>query len=381
MNKIILSLGIATFLTFNVNSQTFCETSSYSPNKDLLLNGNKHADYMPYSFCVKIYVHVIRMNNGTGGQSVANVNEALTYLDDAYNPYNIFFDWNGNIHYIDNTYLYEHPSSIINDFQYDHQNGVDMYLFDDSVNHPVSELGYGMAHGVGSQHTKFLVTGSFGEYNEYPLVRSHVISHEMGHVLNLWHTHHGTVTEAGDPDQCPELVDGSNSDICGDYITDTPADPHLALNVNTTTCEWQGSGFDANGDPYAPDELSIMSYTQPVCMEYLTYKQARRMKTAMALVEHLQWVSTFTHQGDPCNPASLNYYPNSTDDELNLDLRNKPNNLYSYYLYDNVGFVVLSGESQNVLETIDTTGLDEGVYFLHFYDNGTLIIRQIVVNH
>ena len=59
------------------------------------------------------------------------------------------------------------------------------------------------------------------------MVKSHIISHEMGHVLFLWHTHHGTYPEGGDPNQCMELVDGSNSTICGDYISDTPADPNI----------------------------------------------------------------------------------------------------------------------------------------------------------
>lgn len=242
---------------------------------------------MPYSFCVKIYVHVIRRDDGTGGQSISNVNDALGFLDDAYNPYNIFFDWNGIIHYIDDTYFYNSPSSIMNpnNTQYDHQNGVDIFLFDDYVNHPVSGNGYGMAAGVGEDPTKkLLVTGSFGENNEYPLVRSHVLSHEMGHVLNLWHTHHGTITEIGDPDQCPELVNGSNSQICGDYIIDTPADPGLGFNVDIYSCEWLGSGVDQNGESYEPDELNLMSYSHPVCMTHITFSQARRVKTAMALV-------------------------------------------------------------------------------------------------
>jgi hypothetical protein len=54
-----------------------------------------------------------------------------------------------------------------------------------------------------------------------------VLSHEMGHCLGLYHTHHGTVTEEGDSFQCPELVNGSNSSTCGDYIADTPADPNI----------------------------------------------------------------------------------------------------------------------------------------------------------
>lgn len=38
MKKNVLSLVIIVFLTLNVISQTFCETSSYSPNKDLFVN-------------------------------------------------------------------------------------------------------------------------------------------------------------------------------------------------------------------------------------------------------------------------------------------------------------------------------------------------------
>lgn len=374
MKRLLFTLGFVTLFTISANSQTICETSSYSPNKDLLLNTYKHADYMPYSFCVTIYVHVIRKGNYTGGQSVSDVNEAMGYLDDAYNPYNIFFDWDGNINYINNTFIFENPAYWTT--LSDNSDGVDIYLFDDSVNHPISEQGYGQSEGVGFS-SKLMVTGSFGENNEYPLVRSHVLSHEMGHVFNLWHTHHGTVTETGDPDQCPEYVSGSNSDICGDYITDTPADPNMEFNVDVTTCEWLGY----RGVQYYPDELNILSYTHPYCMEYITYEQARRAKTAMVFVDHLQLVSTFTHYGNPCDPTSLNFYPNSSDNELNLDLRNKPNNLYTYFLYDSVGIEVLSGESQNVLESLDTSGLDEGVYFLHFYDSGVLIIRQIVVTH
>lgn len=136
-------------------------------------------------------------------------------------------------------------------FTYDHSDGVDIYLFDDMTNHPVTGKGYGMASSVGGFPAKFLVTGTWDDGT--PLVRSHVMTHEMGHVLSLWHTHHGTVFEAGDPPQCPECVDGSNSASCGDYITDTPADPNLNFNVDLS-CNWLGSGLDSCWSvPYAPD--------------------------------------------------------------------------------------------------------------------------------
>jgi Secretion system C-terminal sorting domain len=325
----------------------------------------------------------LRRDDGTGGQSVANVNEALTYLDDALNPFYIFFKWDNIINYIDDTTLFDTPSGVINNMTYDHSDGIDMYLGDDTVGHPLDGYGYGQTAGVGVS-SKLLVTGSYFGNIQYPLVRSFVLAHEMGHVFNLWHTRHGNIIEdlEDDPNQCPELVNGSNGWDCGDYIIDTPADPDIAFNINPDDCEWLGSGVDANGDPYDPDELNMMARTHPVCMEYFSFQQSRRIKTALALISFLQDVSTYTsYQGNPCAPSTLNFYPNAADGELNLDLTNKPANTYTYYIYDSNGIVVLSGVSPNVLETIDTSGLVEGLYFLHFHENGGVVIKQIVVDH
>ena len=51
---------------------------------------------------------------------------------------------------------------------------------------------------------------------------------------------------------------------------------------------------------------------------------------------------------------------------LLVSIRDKPINTYIFQIYDVYGGMVLSGESQNVLKTIDTSGLDEGLYFLIF---------------
>lgn len=266
---------------------------------------------------------------------------------------------------------------------YDHEDGVDIYLFDDSYSHPITGNGFGTTSGIGEEPAKLLVAGSRNTgFGTTPLARSHVLSHEMGHVLFLWHTHHGTVLEAGDPDQCSELVDGSNAYLCGDYIFDTPADPNISYNVDEE-CEWQGSGVDANNDPYTPDELNIMSYTHPLCMEYFTSRQAARMKTALGMLPHLKLLSKYNYQLDPCATfqSGLNFYPNPAAEILHLDLREKPIGLYTYYLYNNYNVLVLSGQSQNILQTLDTSSLEEGVYYLHFYDINELIIKQIIINH
>ena len=378
MKKLLIFIAFLFVCTITQAQITCIEDTIAASNKEALYSPYKGLDYSSFSFCIKTYVHVIRKSNGTGGQSVSDVNQALSFLDTGFNPHNIYFEWNHQIDYIDNSQLYENPSGAVFNIN-NHSDGLDIYLYDDSKGF----LGH---TGVGSSDedkTAVFVTGYFLDNHNvmFPLVRSHVLSHEIGHVLFLWHTHHGTGETTNDPNECPELVNGSNSNICGDYVTDTPADPNMGYNVDLDTCEWLGSGVDENGDPYDPDEHNIMSYTQPKCMEYFTSKQSARMKNAMAKIPRLQLISNYTSQGFPCSTLGLKYYPNATDSELNLDLREKPTGLYQYELYDYFGILVFSGESLNILKTIDTSGLDNGVYFLHFHENGELIVKQIVIQH
>lgn len=156
----------------------------------------------------------------------------------------------------------------------------------------------------------------------------------------------------------------------------------MAFNVEYPGCDWTIVLYDENGDQYDPDEHNLMGRTHVACMENFTFRQSRRMKKALALLPFLQEVSTYvTSPTYPCvSITPLVFYPNATDSELNLDLTNRPAALYSYELYDPYGIMVLSGESFNVLKTLDVSGLAEGVYFLHFYDNGEIIIKQILVD-
>lgn len=55
---------------------------------------------------MKIYVHAIRKDDGSGGQSQQEIKEALGYLDEAFNRHNIFFVWDCEIDEINNSSLY-----------------------------------------------------------------------------------------------------------------------------------------------------------------------------------------------------------------------------------------------------------------------------------
>lgn len=94
------------------------------------------------------------------------------------------------------------------------------------------------------------------------------LPHEIGHVLGLLHTH-----ESGD-----ELVDGSNCQIAGDLVCDTPADPTLRYSTVDSSCRYYGTARDAKGQLYHPDTKNIMSYSRKECRTSFTPGQFKRVR-------------------------------------------------------------------------------------------------------
>ena len=92
-------------------------------------------------------------------------------------------------------------------------------------------------------------------------------SHEMGHFFSLAHTFD---TSGG-----LEFVNGSNCQIAGDSICDTPADINPAP-VNGS-CQWIGTNKDPNGDYYTPIIGNIMSYHPSPCKTPFTIGQLNKM--------------------------------------------------------------------------------------------------------
>ncbi len=277
MKKYIFSL-LALLLCYQQNSffsQSFCKTPSVSENigyNKSFQTEIKDGFYAPST--LRVYFHVIRRTNGSGGYFPHEVRNSFDILQEDFNPHGIYFAWDGCIDYIDNDLYFN--TFFIDDAIYNvnkHQDGIDIYLF------PASNSNNGgKANGIGNE-TQFWVAGTWGAAG--PTALNRVISHEMGHVLFLWHTHHGTITEGGgDPGQCTELANGTNCAYCGDYVCDTPADPFIGFNVDGQ-CNWLDSGNDQNGDPYDPDTRIIMAYTEVACMQHFTPGQGQRMQQAI----------------------------------------------------------------------------------------------------
>ena len=175
-------------------------------------------------------------------------------------------------------YLVAPPAFIYEDLVYDFVVGENVKLIYPGLSS--DRLDIVIAHSV-SNGPGIDVCGIANVYPNTVLVRyscieSNSISHEMGHEFNLTHTHE---TKFG-----IELVNGSNCDIAGDLICDTPADPNRRDLCNHD-CSWRGTYkdkngvdvvlVDTNGDPYETDVSNMMSYYGVFgCRTNFTYQQS-----------------------------------------------------------------------------------------------------------
>lgn len=262
-NGMEISSQTKTELFSELGNGGVCGTPAPEPPAWFFTRAANSTDRLNYNtaYVFKIYVHVVRSSSGVGLDKTEISSKILETLNSYYGETNLEFTAMGS-EYIDsdefNLVNKENCALIFG--LHSHSNAIDIYVFSSGEN--LGNLA-GLAKGI--PEIACLVRD--GNY-----ANSATLIHEVGHCLGLYHTHHGTAingyAEGGDR----ELVDGSNSDVAGDYITDTPADP----------CEWGGwgnyvgVGVDANGDIYRPDPLNVMSYSGGT-RNKLTQKQIKRI--------------------------------------------------------------------------------------------------------
>ncbi|GEM_PF-1453647 len=283
----ICSCSIFVVISINIFAQKngFCATSPNIPN---LLGANRALlNSVSNTYTIGIFFHVMRLSNGTGGQTQQEVNNAFNTLESDYQSYNLHFlllgideIWNDNFYNQTNFCADNYCNTDLNgDGKFDvfspnsHAHAIDIYLFAND------RLNFGLAANIPG--TALVIGGNSFNTN---LASSHVLSHEMGHCLGLFHTFHGT-DRVHEPVGCAEFVNGSNGTTCGDFVQDTPADPSRIFDCGTqNTCTWNCSSsfVDGNGDHYNPDTHLFMSYTFPNCMNHHTVGQMSRIFSTVA---------------------------------------------------------------------------------------------------
>ncbi len=221
--------------------------------------------------CINVRYHILRNDNGIGGINSNQLDGITNLLNEVYNEHDLYINDLGFDFIDDTTYF-----NISSDTEFEElvqinnqEDAINIYLVD-------SATGYlGRANGILSQ--AFVVVNNSADTN--------VVSHELGHCLNLWHTFQGTKSGTSG---CAEFINGSSPNCldCGDYVCDTPAD-----NGNGTS----------NG--YNPDMFNIMSYYDDI--NRLTNGQSERIRLAILGSPILQQVRVEGGCSAPEGPSTI----------------------------------------------------------------------------
>ncbi len=300
----------------NANNIDECGTQAVEPSSWI---------FQPYSrvtsngfYTLNIYVHVIRNSIGQGFNKETVSQTITNNLNSYFYNTNIDFHLSGSDYIDSDTYYNVDDSSFENILLLDaYENAIDIYIVSDGVN-------LNRFNGIAYMNKSVCAINS-DAYSQA------TIAHEVGHCLGLYHTHHGTFYENGDSHQCSEYVNGTNSDVCGDYITDTPADPNKWLSG-----VYIGTKTDANGDTYSPDPLNFMSYSGgnrskfsngQIELMRRTIENDERIKKVIhnrVLEGDSHFCNSETlnisqlHSGETANWTVTKYYPSSTADDQPL---------------------------------------------------------------
>lgn len=231
---------------------------------------------------IPIKAHIIRSDNGTGGLSESQLNQAIATMNEFYANAGLQFFVCSAINYIDNSNFYNFEMSTESSLT--SANNVDdvinIYFANSIVNTQGNNL-CGYAYYPGGPET-VLMTNSC-------TLNGSTLAHELGHFFGLFHTHGNSNT----PGATTELVNGSNCDDSGDFICDTPADPVLSSSNVNSSCNYSGSAQDANNDTYNPDAENVMSYSRKSCRTLFSDEQYARINSVYQTSRSNLTCSTF----------------------------------------------------------------------------------------
>ena len=291
-----------------LKAQFFCEVDE-SEDINIVHHRDMRTVKTDGPYHVKVFFHIIKRADGTGDCSLQpqDISQCLQVLNNDFAPFNITFDSLG-LDYIYNDRYYNWP--VLSDSEYaqlvrtnHHTNTIDIYLRSKDL------LARARANSIPGR--AIVIEGD--TTNRVLFACTSALSHEMGHCFGLYHTFHGSRaenTEHGHPVGCPELVNGTNCDTCGDYVCDTPADPYYMEGYNSNDCTWNNTdSVDANGQYYAPDTRQIMAYVPTHCRQHFSEGQGERMMEFIRYAEVLE---------DRVLPAVI-YLQNEVYDEYRRD--------------------------------------------------------------
>jgi PKD repeat protein len=219
---------------------------------------------------IGLAINVFRTSDGEENVPLSEIKTELDFLNEAYANTNMNFFILGEVNFIDADRLYYFD---LKDHSNDNEEIDNLFAINGAVNiyylGPVTEgsnfpIGWcGLSYFPEEGFDKVLLSGSCAS--------GPLLAHEMGHLFSLLHTQEKSFGA--------ELVNGSNCDVAGDLLCDTPADPGITSAQTAITCHYQGGAVDAAGDQYQPDVSNLMSYAADECRTSFSPEQINLIVT------------------------------------------------------------------------------------------------------
>lgn len=336
-----------------INTQALQTLQHYQAklNKALVTDTN--------SYCIRLRFHLIRKSDHSGGCTASDVLRYMDTINKQFNPYNLSFSLSG-INYIDSTYFYIHSILARQELFTTFQDTTDINIFISDSFSPLAPWQPSQGIGLANGFLFSFIPDSFnvdntnaiylsGKDSTYDFISAY-LSHELGHVLGLFHTFETWFGK--------ELVNGSNCSTTGDFVCDTHASPGLG-----GLCIYSSGEVDSLGDPYTPDPFNYMEYSGAFCRTLLTPGQVTRMKGFLNTVPQLKRTicSTPTPVKEQASANNIRIFPNPATNYIEIHGVDEP--IEKIQILNSIGELVIQMNHINN-PTIDISSHTERLYYL-----------------
>ena len=263
---------------------------------------------------VSVIVHVINNNNGSppNGVTQADVDAQMAQMNADYASRNIQFVYTTEFHNDGDFYCISAYSPFNSGWWSDIQSAKARYFRDTDTNLNVlvtcqNSSPWGILLGIGtfpwdsdaptSAGGLWVNSAYFGGGNK-------TLTHEAGHCLGLWHTHHGVSEMSGCSDRCYENAHPAGdpaADLVGDYCSDTPPTPtnYNCSDPGGTDCDGRAWNF------YGPTDYgNFMGYGRDSCVDHFTTNQSARMH-CWTRSQLAGWIAGSCPDPPPAAPSGL----------------------------------------------------------------------------
>ena len=241
---------------------------------------------------IPIKFHMVAQSNGRGRATDANLLNQMCTINEAFGELGIKFYLKDGVNYLDNGALYDSPTILIVVTQMQNirdDEAVNVFVVGNAQNPQVE--GVGRTLGYYSPSTVQADTDWIVVRQDEIAGGGMTLLHELGHFFSLPHpfngwdfdpynpSRHGSPAPESAPNgRLTELADGSNCEVAGDMLCDTPADYLYFSQLNSNTCSYNLPMIDPQGDTLQPDPTLIMGYFLDRCMDRFTPEQVEMMR-------------------------------------------------------------------------------------------------------